>query len=1440
MKKNPWKGLVSYEEKDLDSYQFCGRTKAISKYYSLITGNLISTLYGRTGCGKTSMLQAGIFPLLRQESYFPVICRLSLRNEKSSFANYLIECVEKEIISQGFSCTESSVTINQVDDLEKYQLWKYFYGHEFHGKDNNVVFPVIVLDQFEEVLINSKDDSLKFLEQVSFLVGDDLLLPEDCYANFRVTISLREDFLYLLEDAIDEGKLQGLRDNRMRLTPLSIEEAEEVISLGDDFFKNTDREEIYKNICNLAKSQRGHISTNMLSLICSQIYHLYSLKYGKELVTVDDMRRLSEDPLRFFYMNSIKGLNKGTITFIEKNLVLNGFRRPVTKREFENIVPDSDRKSLTTGETKILQFITANDNDCVELIHDTLARTIFGVTKEKKKKSNSYRLIEFSIETLFCIVASVAIVFEVIVKGFSYGVAVCSIIVVIINWLYLVATFGNKNVSKIHFVCLWQFNIYFILFAIGVGLIELEEVDSYVVQMPIYMLLIFLGIFPINNLIWQHRSEVKMGFWKSFKSVFCFETIREEDNKIIDYLRPLSLAVVIGVGALSGFFLSSWCLWLLLPIGTAISYYVINYIIGVNTPSGDLRPYVYPVILSIAFVFVQHIATNHVILTYIVILLFLIWSVNSAIQHKRVTIIRKLAYSFSLFFLCSLILPMLYLGYNPLSKEFKHNARNWSQPKINSAIAVPLLAFHNKDGLTGLADRHQIIFDAEFMNVDSLNYEFFEWENLKKYLDYNLLSGYLKNKNVQNNLDITLHTETGNFKWKDRFSSRGNSLYLATRIDKLEQSPCSKWTEEEFRNIAELAAAYRIKGRDSAANSLEVLYFLRRMIQAEVYQNVETNFSTSATTCEHIIDYYLHKRVDPEFKGDYTQLFIDNADSSENLKRRINHYLNIADGGFTIEYKAQLQSLKEKVESNIKDNTLSSREKNRTYMSFKNSLKEKEINTTIGLLSKISTEHLLNLLDSYKESPFKWRGQMSDESSDMLFQTRNTWGRYVVDSIYTAVYEDKYRDDGAYYNSLAWYNLFLCRFAIAERFARKAIKYAKEDKDYITYTNLITSLFLQGKTAESIDLLRQMKDFVFGKENADWIQLLFPIQADCWEISVGEGVRQDFNHFIRVGLLNDSTAMEFRDLKKILSLEYSLISDQGHFVYSNGWNLSVIPDSLYHFYKNEKEKLPLIKSFDINVKDSVAICLMDTGGYRFLSLPNMQFIGETYDYVWHFSEGLAAVEKDDLLGFINRQGQIEIPIKYPAEEWLHNDHYRLSFRNGKAAVTDSRKFYKLIDKDGIWLWNESFPYVKWYGNGMIVGGLKNKIWTYADAEGNIRGEFDSELDGLLINPISKSYIPIFNHFNVSGIKHADDVPNLDISGIWYCQSEKSFVYFGKDNSEYMWLGKKTDSGSYYLSGEDDAYKIHTISDVLNTQDVVVFDSEVILIGHRLLKKIRSL
>ena len=516
-----------------------------------------------------------------------------------------------------------------------------------------------------------------------------------------------------------------------------------------------------------------------------------------------------------------------------------------------------------------------------------------------------------------------------------------------------------------------------------------------------------------------------------------------------------------------------------------------------------------------------------------------------------------------------------------------------------------------------------------------------------------------------------------------------------------------------------------------------------------------------------------------------------------------------------------------------------------------NNFKNDTLKVSIGDVAKINTEPLFALLNSYKESPIpiKWTQAQLDNSDDMLFQTRNKWGTYIVDSIYTEVYEDELIKDVTYNNSSAWFNLFLCRFERTEQYARKAVEYAKEDyvnestTKYITYTNLITSLFLQNKTADAFELIRNMKDYPIGDIKGDWQQQLFPIQALGKKVTVGEGVCQDFNHFVRVGLLNDTTTTEYRELRSILRLEHSLISDQGHMIYPNGWNLSMIPDSLYLFYKNESVRLPLIKKYEVNINDSIAICQMEAGGYRFLNLATMDFIGGTYSYAWHFSEGLAAVEIDENIGFINKHGKIIIEPQYPTEDWQHKDHHRIAFHDGKVAVTDANNYYNLINKKAQWQWDGfSFPYVKWYGVGMVVRQRdKESNWVYTDPEGIIKGEFDSEISDILSYPYFESLIPIYNHYAVFGMKRASDLPDFDLSGIWYCAAKESFVYFAKNSSEFMWIGKTNKKGKYFFVTDDEKIKIIMISNKPTSVEIIPVDSESVYLGYDCyLAKVKSL
>ena len=64
----------------------------------MVDNNLLVTLYGKTGIGKTSILNAGVFPLLRSRNYLPISIRLGrYAKEEKSFAKYIIDEIENEI-----------------------------------------------------------------------------------------------------------------------------------------------------------------------------------------------------------------------------------------------------------------------------------------------------------------------------------------------------------------------------------------------------------------------------------------------------------------------------------------------------------------------------------------------------------------------------------------------------------------------------------------------------------------------------------------------------------------------------------------------------------------------------------------------------------------------------------------------------------------------------------------------------------------------------------------------------------------------------------------------------------------------------------------------------------------------------------------------------------------------------------------------------------------------------------------------------------------------------------------------------------------------------------------------------------------------------------------------------------------------------------------------
>src|SRR5262245_44680364 len=68
--QNPWPGLAAYGE--ASAKYFHGRDEEATELLRLIRLAPLAVLYAKSGLGKSSLLQAGLFPMLRDEHYLPI------------------------------------------------------------------------------------------------------------------------------------------------------------------------------------------------------------------------------------------------------------------------------------------------------------------------------------------------------------------------------------------------------------------------------------------------------------------------------------------------------------------------------------------------------------------------------------------------------------------------------------------------------------------------------------------------------------------------------------------------------------------------------------------------------------------------------------------------------------------------------------------------------------------------------------------------------------------------------------------------------------------------------------------------------------------------------------------------------------------------------------------------------------------------------------------------------------------------------------------------------------------------------------------------------------------------------------------------------------------------------------------------------------------------
>lgn len=128
--------------------------------------------------------------------------------------------------------------------------------------------------------------------------------------------------------------------------------------------------------------------------------------------------------------------------------------------------------------------------------------------------------------------------------------------------------------------------------------------------------------------------------------------------------------------------------------------------------------------------------------------------------------------------------------------------------------------------------------------------------------------------------------------------------------------------------------------------------------------------------------------------------------------------------------------------------------------------------------------------------------------------------------------------------------------------------------------------------------------------------------------------------------------------------------------------------------------------------DSLGVFCTDKKRGYYNSYTGKIVIPAQYRRAWVFSEGLAAVQKNGMIGFINRKGEVAIPFKFP---YHGNPLSSFVFENGHCIVADTTGKCGVINRKGEWIIQPKYDNIDAYDEYVIASsaGVRKQL-TYEE------------------------------------------------------------------------------------------------------------------------------
>ncbi|MGE5340862.1 MAG: hypothetical protein ACM3SY_05200 [Candidatus Omnitrophota bacterium] len=437
---NPFKGLYSYEEKDKDI--FYGRIVESEELANLVELNRITVIFGKSGIGKTSLLNAGLFPLIREKGFLPIRIRLDYTEEGLPLISQIKQTIQRELERHEILEMKKGEDAPADPIRDDESLWEYFRrvdhlnkrfseerrGGSFEKNSPSFLTPLLVFDQFEEFFTIGKHHPQRELlvEELYWLVEDQmppqlrqrLLNSRETFpylrgdSSFRIILGLREDYLPHLNEL--KQRIPSLLKVLFRVTQVNGIQAREILdrsgAFPDEKIKKDIIDQFYPADIGPGKlsDDKLEIEPALFSLLCSQVY-----EKGMEALT----RQTKDNILTAFYDEILGQLprKEELEEWIESHLLTEGGFRTPFYLEREHGMREVIEAAV---DKKLLRKLYMGEKEYVEIIHDILASVI---NERRKRRIGEKKRLEMEkelrrkrrITAIISMVASAAIILAI-------------------------------------------------------------------------------------------------------------------------------------------------------------------------------------------------------------------------------------------------------------------------------------------------------------------------------------------------------------------------------------------------------------------------------------------------------------------------------------------------------------------------------------------------------------------------------------------------------------------------------------------------------------------------------------------------------------------------------------------------------------------------------------------------------------------------------------------------------------------------------------------------------------------------------------------------------------------------------------------------------------------------------------------------------------------